>query len=76
MFDLWNKIEEKGAVAIPIRSEALTRLEWAEVEELYPELVPEAYRGYNVYSDDRLICESPGNAVPAAGLHPEDDARV
>ena len=66
MFDLWNKIEEKGAVAIPIRSEAMTRLEWAEVEELYPELVPEAYRGYDVYSDDRLICESPfvrvGNA--------------
>ena len=30
MFDLWNKIEEKGAVAIPIRSEAMTRLEWAE----------------------------------------------
>ena len=66
MFDLWHRIEERGAVAIPTRLDALSPLEWAEVSELYPELVPEAYRGYDAYSDDRLICESPfvrvGNA--------------
>ena len=59
MFELWRKIEEMGAVAIPIRPDALSRLEWAEVSELYPELVPEAYRGVDVYSDERLILTCP-----------------
>ena len=59
MFDLWHRIEERGAVAIPTRSDALSRLEWAEVSELYPELVPEAYRGVDVYSDERLILTCP-----------------
>ena len=59
MFDLWHRIEERGAVAIPTRSDALSRLEWTEVSELYPELVPEAYRGVDVYSDERLILTCP-----------------
>ena len=59
MFDLWHRIEERGAVAIPTRSDALSRLEWAEVSELYPELVPEAYCGVDVYSDERLILTCP-----------------
>ena len=33
MFELWHKIEERGAVAIPARPEALSHLEWAEVAE-------------------------------------------
>lgn len=59
MFDLWHRIEERGAVAIPTRLDALSPLEWAEVSELYPELVPEAYRGVDVYSDERLILTCP-----------------
>lgn len=66
MFGLWHKIEERGSVAIPLRAEALTRLEWAEVSECYPELVPEDCRGYDIYGDARLICGCPfvrvGNA--------------
>ena len=59
VFDLWHRIEERGAVAIPTRSDALSRLEWAEVSELYPELVPDECRGYDIYSDERLISTCP-----------------
>jgi len=59
MFDLWQKIVEKGALAIPVREESLSPLEWAEVSEHYSELVPSAYRGYDVYSDNDLIRECP-----------------
>lgn len=59
MFELWQKIEEQGAVAIPTRPEALSCLEWAEVSEHYPELVPDGCRGYDIYSDERLILTCP-----------------
>ena len=77
MFELWRKIEEKGAVAIPIRPDALSRLEWAEVSELYPELVPDECRGYDVYFDEQLILTCPfvrvGNAYKfMARMHEEN----
>ena len=77
MFGLWQKIEEKGAAAIPIRPDALSRLEWAEVSELYPELVSDECRGYDVYSDEQLISTCPfvrvGNAYKfMARMHEED----
>ena len=55
MFELWHKIEERGSVANPMRHEALSHLEWAEVAERYPELVPDGYRGVDVYSDEQLV---------------------
>lgn len=59
MFNLWKKVEEKGAVAIPTRATALTPLEWAEVEEVYPELVPEEFRRYDIYADSNLLYQTP-----------------
>lgn len=59
MFDIWRKIDEKGAVAVPVKASALSALGWAEVGEKYPELIPEAFRRYDVYSDPQLIRESP-----------------
>jgi len=59
VFDLWQKVSEKGALAIPVRGASLSPLEWAEVSEHYLELVPSAYRGYDVYSDNDLIRECP-----------------
>ena len=80
MFELWQKIEEKGAVAIPIRPEALSRLEWAEVAEQYPELVPDGYRGVDVYSDEQLISTCPfvrvGNAHKFKAQMPGEDKEL
>lgn len=59
MFDIWQKIEEKGALAVPTKASALPALGWVEVGEEYPELMPEEFRRYDVYSDPQLICESP-----------------
>ena len=59
MFDIWQKIEEKGALAVPMKASALPALGWVEVGEEYPELMPEEFRRYDVYSDPQLICESP-----------------
>jgi len=59
MFDIWRKIEEEGAVAVPTQKESLSALGWVEVGEKYPELIPEEYQRYDVYSDRQLIRESP-----------------
>lgn len=59
MFNLWKRIEEKGALAIPDRPEALSRLEWAEVSERYPNLVLPECAGYDIRSDERLRFENP-----------------
>ena len=59
MFDIWLKIDEKGAVAVPVKASALSALGWVEVGEKYPELIPEEFRHHDVYSDSQLIRESP-----------------
>ena len=59
MFDIWHKIDEKGAVAVPLNPTALTPLGWAEIREVYPELVPDEFRSCDVYSDPQLIYLSP-----------------
>ena len=59
MFDIWRKIEEKGSAAVPTRPESLSALEWVEVGEKYPDLVPDEFSRYDVYSDRQLIRESP-----------------
>ena len=59
MFDIWRKIAEKGAVAVPVKVSALSALGWVEIGEKYPELMPEEFRRYDVYSDSQLIRESP-----------------
>jgi len=59
MFDIWRKIDEEGAVAVPTHMESLSALGWVEVGEKYPELIPEEHRRYDVYSDRQLIRESP-----------------
>lgn len=80
MFGLWRKIEERGSVAIPLRTEALSRLEWAEVSERYPELIPDECRGYDVYDDGGLICRCPfvreGNAYKFRVEDPSVDKRL
>lgn len=77
MFELWHKIEERGAVAIPTRPEALSHLEWAEVAERYPKLVPDGYRGVDVYLDEQLVSTCPfvrvGNAYKFKALMPGED---
>lgn len=59
MFGLWRKIEARGSVAIPVRAEALSRLEWVEVAERYPELVPENSLRHDIYGDLQLLNHSP-----------------
>ena len=61
MFDVWHKIAEKGAVAVPLNACALTPLGWAEIKEVYPELVPDECRGCDVYSDPQV------NGLPQVG---------
>ena len=59
MFDIWHKIIEEGESAIPTDPSALSALEWCEVGELYPHLVPEPFRDFVPYSSPWLIRESP-----------------
>ncbi len=59
MFDIWQKIAEKGSVAVPLNATALTPLGWVEIGEVYHDLVPDEYRDSDVYSDPQLIRESP-----------------
>ncbi len=59
MFDIWQNIAEKGAVAVPLKAAALTPLGWAEIGEVYPDLLPDECRNCDVYSDPQLIRESP-----------------
>ena len=59
MFDIWRKINKKGAVAIPVNAAALAPLAWAEVGETYPELVPDECRQCNVFDSPQLIKTTP-----------------
>ena len=59
MFDLWRKINEEGEAAIPANPSGLSALEWCEVEEKYPHLVPEEFRGFEPFSSPFLIRTSP-----------------
>lgn len=67
MFDIWRKIDEKGAVAVPAKNSALSALGWVEIGEKYPELMPEEFRHHDVYSDFQLIRDSPFVVVSAEG---------
>ena len=67
MFDVWRKIDEKGAVAVPVKASALSALGWVEICEKYPELVAEEFRCHDVYSDPQLIRESPFAPVVIKG---------
>ena len=59
MFDIWHKITQEGESAIPVSPSALTALEWCEVGELYPHLVPETFRDFVPHTSPRLIRETP-----------------
>ena len=59
MFDIWHKIMEEGEAAIPASPSELSALEWCEVGEKYPNLVPELFRGYEPLNSPFLIRESP-----------------
>ena len=39
MFDIWQKINEKGESAIPVDPSALSALEWRELGEKYSHLL-------------------------------------
>lgn len=41
------------------RATSLSALGWVEVGEKYPELMPEKFRGYDIYSGPQRIRESP-----------------
>ena len=59
MFDLWRRINEDGESAIPANPSGLSALEWCEVGEQYPHLVPEDFRGFEPFTSPYLIRESP-----------------
>lgn len=59
MFDIWHKINEEGESAIPADPSVLSALEWCEIGEIYPNHVPEAFRGFDPFSSSRLIKETP-----------------
>ena len=59
MFDIWHNIIEDGESAIPVSPSALTALEWCEVGELYPHLVPESFHDFVPHTSPWLIRESP-----------------
>ncbi len=59
MFDLWRKIDEEGEAAIPANPSGLSALEWCEVGEQYPHLVPEEFRGFEPFASPFLIRDSP-----------------
>ena len=59
MFDIWHKIMEEGEAAILASPSELSALEWCEVGEKYPHLVPEPFRGYEPLNSPFLIRESP-----------------
>lgn len=59
VFDVWQAIEEDGAEAVLDGAESLSALGWAEIAEVYPDLVPDAYCHWDVRSDPHLIRESP-----------------
>ena len=59
MFNLWQRINEKGEAAIPVNPSALSALEWCEVAELFPHLVPKPFRGYEPFESPLLIREFP-----------------
>ena len=69
MFDIWHKINEKGAVAIPLAATALTPLGWVEIGEVYPELMPNECRGCNVLDDSQLIKTAPFVVIGAEAKH-------
>lgn len=52
VFDIWYKIMEEGAVAMPASPSELSALEWCEVGEKYPHRVHEYY-----YKDMWQGCE-------------------
>ena len=54
-----EKINEEGAAAIPANPSELSALEWCEVGEQYPHLVPEPFRGFKPLTSPFLIWESP-----------------
>ena len=67
MFDIWRRIDEKGSVVVPTKETALSALGWVEIGEEYPELRPDEFRGYDVYSDPQLIRDSPFAPVVLTG---------
>lgn len=62
--DLWREIAKRGTIAIPLKKASLSLLEWAEVEDMYPELVPESCRNYHVQGSRQLLRESPFVKAP------------
>lgn len=67
MFDVWRRIDEKGAAAVLTGEAAFSALGWVELGEKYPELMPEKFRGHDVYSDPQLIRGSPFAPVVIEG---------
>lgn len=68
MFDIWRKINEQGSEVVTSELSSLSALGRVEVGEKYPDLMPEKFRRYDVYSDPQLICESPFQVVSIKGI--------
>ena len=58
-FNLWKAIAEEGPSAIEKNKMHIAALEWAEIEEVYPNLVDADFSGCNVYEEESLILENP-----------------
>ena len=58
-YSLWKTIAEEGPSAIKKHEMNISYLEWAEIEELYPDLVGEDESGYDIYKSPSLIKDNP-----------------
>lgn len=59
MYNLWGKIAKRGPSVIWRNEKRVSPLEWVEIDEVYPNLVPDAMSEYDVYGDECLIIENP-----------------
>ncbi len=59
MFNLWGEIAEHGTSVIWKKEKKISFIEWAEIEELYPNLVPEDCAHVDIYEESLLITENP-----------------
>lgn len=58
-FNLWKAIAEEGPSVIKKNEMKISALEWAEIEEVYPDLVNADFSGCNVYEEETLILDNP-----------------
>ena len=69
MFDVWGQIARNGRGFVEKCASRLTPLEWVEVGEMFPDLLPESLRDYDWGQDSAVIRESPFRRLRRCGNH-------